>query len=132
MRSHIFPIKLHSLMSALHNTQMLENRKAPPGITEEQEDGLERIMLISSEVHHATGHYLEIDSTTLRKRLAFPPRGSALTTLADQTLFEVYDVEGKLVHSTQVRLLQGAMSLAVEVELMSLILEGNGVKIEMM
>lgn len=132
MRSHIFPIKLHSLMSALHNTDMLEKRKAPPGITEELEDGLERIMLFSSEVNHAIGPYLEIDSRTLRKRIAYPPRGASLSTMADQTLFEVYDVEGKLIHSTPIRLLTGAMSLAVEVELMSLILEGNGVKIEMM
>lgn len=132
MRSHIFPIKLHSLMSALHKTEMPEKRKAPPGITEDLEDGLERIMLFSSEVHHAVGPYLELDSRTLRKRLAYPPRGSSLSVMAEQTLFEVYDVEGKLVHSTPLRLLTGAMSLAIEVELMSLILEGNGIKIEMM
>lgn len=131
MSGHIFPIKLHSLLSALHQTEMLERRKAPPGITEEQEDGLERIMLISSEIHYATGTYLGLDSTTLRKRVAYPPQGTPLTTTVNQTMFEVYDVEGKLIHSTPLRQLDRAMSLAVEVELMSLILEGNGIKIPM-
>lgn len=131
MSSHIFPIKLYGLMNALHKTEMLITRRSPDGITDEQEDGLERIILFSSEVHRATGVYMNDDNPTFRKRLAYPPSGSTLSVVANQTAFEVYSVDGKLIASTPLCNLERAMSLAVEVELMSLILEGNGMKIEM-
>lgn len=131
MSSHIFPVKLHGLMSALHQTNMLTKRRSPPGITNDPEDGLERIMLFTSEVHKATAAYLNDDSLTLRKRLAFPPRGSSLGIQVEQTAFEIYNVEGTLIATSPVCKLERAMSLAIEVELMSLLLEGNGIKIDM-
>lgn len=132
MSGHIYPIKLHSLMYALHQTTILEARKSPPGLIDEQSDDLDRIILFSPEVHRATAVYMSDDTPMFRKRLAYPPHGSVLGVLVEQVAFEVYSVDGKLVASTPLCNLERDMSLAVEVELLSLILEGNGIKIEMM
>lgn len=132
MNSHIFPVKLHSLMNALHQTNMLTKRTPPPGLTVDQDDGLSRIMLYTPEVHKATAVYMGDDTPTFRKRIAYPPHGSVLGVLVEQVAFEVYSVDGTLLATAPLCNLEREMSLAIEVELMSLILEGNGIKIETM
>lgn len=135
MSNHLFPLKLNALLSRLIDTQVFRDNIAPPSLTSAPVDGKTRLILFSSEIHAASAKYPELeayDPLGLRKRLAVPTHCNNIGIFCSQTMFEVYSCKGDLVLSQQVTEIPGYLSAALEVELLVMLLEVQGVKIDMM
>lgn len=131
VRSHIFPLKLHSLIAALDKNNILTHYEAIESLTNSPDDGCDRFFLLSSELTKAADKLLERkEKGCLRKRLALP-RQRDLTTLAKLASLELYDVDGTLLYAMPLVQLPSTISMAVEVDLMATILQYSDTPIVM-
>lgn len=114
--SNLFPVKLFGLLNTLQQHQPWLCRQRPlAGIPE---DNLMRIMLISPGIHRAYRGKVEYP----RFRLAFP-KDAQFLHLCENTYLEVYSSDEELVEQLKVTNMDQHLSVALEVELLTDILE---------
>jgi len=134
MNNHLYPIKLHTLLKNLVDTEVFRSRIPPKEIRlNSPDDDKTRVMLFANEVHHAVCQLPDlkvIEPISTRKRLAIPNK-RWLGHCWVGAMFEVYTCEGELIYSQPVEEVKGYLSAAIEVELLSMLLESHGHKIDM-
>lgn len=131
MSRHLFPIKLHQLISKLITTEVWKNKQLPLEHMPE-DDGLTRIILHSSEVVSSVSGTLTHKDNYFRLRLAVPSKGDLMDT-SRKTRLEIYNIHGKLMSSFPIDSnLPKTVDLAIEVELLTDLLESMDNRITMM
>jgi hypothetical protein len=131
MKRHLFPLKLHGIVHRLIDSDAIKRRLPPPDITKSPDDGKLRYMLFSSELNASLPEIEGYPNHQLRKRIAIPKDYTFIAGIED-VMFEIYDIKGDLIYSEPVVRVSGYMSAAIEVELLLLLLEVQGVKIDTM
>ena len=131
MKRHLFPLKLHGIVSRLIGSNAINSRLPPDGITQSPDDGKLRYMLFSSELNASLPELEGYPNHQLRKRIAIPNDYTFVAGIKD-VMFEIYSIDGKLIYSEPVMQVAGYLSAAIEVELLLLLLEVQGVKIDTM
>lgn len=124
-RSHLFPVKAFTLLRRLENAGVFNKDSGPTlccggaGLSY-PDDGLRRLPLVSPEIHWAVEQATGLKC--LRKRLVLP-LSIELMSLS-QAKLEFYDETGTLAcEPVELTKLDGTISMAVEVELMSRLLD---------
>lgn len=134
MSNHLFPVKMAGIIKYLANTETFNLRYSPAGTINAPDDGKFRVLVCSSELNHAIKNepdFKDLDQFGLRKRIAVPSDASFLG-LCEETMFEVYDIDGVLIKSEKLCQVTGYLAAALEVELLVMMLKHNGVDITMM
>ena len=123
-RSHLFPVKLITMLRRLQDTGALDKISGSNACSMKglncPDDGLRRLSLMSPELHWAVEHATGMQY--LRKRMTLPHS----TEMKDlhQAKLEYYDETGALAcEPVQLTELDATISLAVEVELMAHMLD---------
>lgn len=114
--SNLFPVKLFGLLNTLQQHQPWMCRQHP--LAGMPEDNLMRIMLMSPGMHRAYTN----KTVQPRFRLAFPKDGQFLD-LCNNTYLEIYSADEILVEQLEVISMDQHLSVALEVELLTDILE---------
>lgn len=124
-RSHLFPVKALTLLRRLENAGVFNKDSGPTlccggANLSYPDDGLRRLPLVSPEIHWAVEQVTGLKY--LRKRLVLP-LSMELASLS-QAKLEYYDEAGTLAgEPVELTKLHGTISMAVEVELMSRLLD---------
>lgn len=118
----LFPVKLLALVNEA--AKSISWGKDRHGLTDYPEDGLTRIMLMTPEMHQAFDDSYTNEST--RFRLAVPKDIDHLVAVYEQTRVEVYSANELLLGSYTVNVLNRQQAMAVQIELMYMIIQANG------
>lgn len=132
MSNSLFPVKAMQFAHLLREIPKViaEYNKDCRAIALGGDDGYSRVVLSTPSVARLVR--AKLDRKDFRIRFAFATKWVEYPHKALMPRLEIYTVEGELLEATEASELPSELSLAVEVELMHIVLISKGVRISML